>query len=203
MEWGAAQGAPLPPLGGLLLLEDPVTPVAAGLGKLLAQGQHESSSEAPELASGPRWRIARRWPSRSSAWAPPTCVRSSRRCGRGRRGTTTSGVPPRQRSASRLCSRARRTSVTSSRSSTGSPRTCHAPGIVEAMDSARSDRRSRTAGAWRWRRRRRRAARLMEPWMQSDDPDVVSVMKQNLSKKRMGAAGADWVTTWTTKLSER
>ncbi len=37
---------------------------------------------------------------------------------------------------------------------------------------------------------------LMERWMGSEDPDVRWVMRQNLSKKRLEAAGADWVARW-------
>ena len=37
---------------------------------------------------------------------------------------------------------------------------------------------------------------LMERWMRGDDPDVRWVMKQNLSKKRMAAAGTAWVERW-------
>jgi hypothetical protein len=33
----------------------------------------------------------------------------------------------------------------------------------------------------------------IEPWLESEDPDVRWVMKQNLAKKRIGAAGAAWV----------
>jgi hypothetical protein len=40
----------------------------------------------------------------------------------------------------------------------------------------------------------------MEPWMRSDDPDVRWVMKQNLAKKRIGAAGSDWVTAMNAEL---
>jgi hypothetical protein len=41
---------------------------------------------------------------------------------------------------------------------------------------------------------------LMERWMASDDPDVRWVMKQNLAKKRLVAAGNDWVADWTRRL---
>jgi hypothetical protein len=40
----------------------------------------------------------------------------------------------------------------------------------------------------------------MERWMASDDPDVRWVMKQNLAKKRLVAAGNDWVADWTRRL---
>lgn len=43
----------------------------------------------------------------------------------------------------------------------------------------------------------------MERWMRSDDPDVRWVMKQNLAKKRMAAAGTDWVTAWRAELAGR
>ena len=36
--------------------------------------------------------------------------------------------------------------------------------------------------------------------MRSDDPDVRRVMKQNLSKKRLAAAGPDWVERWRSDL---
>jgi hypothetical protein len=39
--------------------------------------------------------------------------------------------------------------------------------------------------------------------MRSDDPDVRWVMKQNLTKKRLNRAGADWVASWTAKLGAR
>lgn len=41
---------------------------------------------------------------------------------------------------------------------------------------------------------------LMERWLRSDDPDVRCVMRQNLAKKRLTKAGADWVASWTSKL---
>ncbi|HEX6332515.1 MAG TPA: hypothetical protein VF129_14690 [Actinomycetota bacterium] len=40
----------------------------------------------------------------------------------------------------------------------------------------------------------------MERWLASDDPDVRWVMKQNLAKKRLAAAGHDWVASWRPKL---
>lgn len=43
----------------------------------------------------------------------------------------------------------------------------------------------------------------MERWMRSDDPDVRWVMKQNLTKKRLTKAGADWVASWKTELGAR
>jgi hypothetical protein len=39
-----------------------------------------------------------------------------------------------------------------------------------------------------------RARPLLEKWMRSKDPDVLWVMKSNLSKTRMKALGAEWVT---------
>jgi len=42
----------------------------------------------------------------------------------------------------------------------------------------------------------------MERWMRSDDPDVRWVMKQNLTKKRLTKAGADWVASWRSKLDD-
>ncbi len=42
---------------------------------------------------------------------------------------------------------------------------------------------------------------FMERWMRSDDPDVRWVMKQNLAKKRLAAAGADWVLAWRAELA--
>ncbi len=41
---------------------------------------------------------------------------------------------------------------------------------------------------------------LMERWMTSEDRDVLWVMKQNLAKKRIAAAGPDWVTAWRSRL---
>jgi hypothetical protein len=43
---------------------------------------------------------------------------------------------------------------------------------------------------------------LMERWMRSDDPDVRWVMKQNLTKKRLTKAGADWVESWRSNLDD-
>jgi hypothetical protein len=40
----------------------------------------------------------------------------------------------------------------------------------------------------------------MERWLRSDDPDVRWVMNQNLSKKRLAAAGPDWVAQWKAQL---
>jgi hypothetical protein len=43
----------------------------------------------------------------------------------------------------------------------------------------------------------------MERWMRSDDPDVRWVMTQNLTKKRLTKARADWVESWSSKLGAR
>ena len=43
----------------------------------------------------------------------------------------------------------------------------------------------------------------MERWMRSENPDVRWVMKQNLSKKRLAAGGADWVAEWQARFAER
>jgi hypothetical protein len=45
-----------------------------------------------------------------------------------------------------------------------------------------------------------RGRELMERWIASDDPDVRWVMKQNLAKKRMAKAGADWVAAMSAEL---
>jgi hypothetical protein len=41
---------------------------------------------------------------------------------------------------------------------------------------------------------------LMERWMRSPDPDVRWVMRQNLGKRRLLAAGDEWVTSWRSRL---
>ena len=41
---------------------------------------------------------------------------------------------------------------------------------------------------------------MMERWMRTDDADVLWVMKQNLTKKRLSAAGAGWVERWRREL---
>jgi hypothetical protein len=38
--------------------------------------------------------------------------------------------------------------------------------------------------------------------VRSDDPNVRWVMKQNLTKKRLTKAGADWVAPWRSKLDD-
>ena len=42
----------------------------------------------------------------------------------------------------------------------------------------------------------------MQPWVRSDDPDVRWIMKQNLEKKRIAAAGADWVASRLNELRD-
>lgn len=42
---------------------------------------------------------------------------------------------------------------------------------------------------------------FMERWMRSDDADVRWIMKQNLAKKRLSAAGQDWVAGWSERLA--
>jgi hypothetical protein len=42
---------------------------------------------------------------------------------------------------------------------------------------------------------------LMERWMGSEDPDVRWVMRQNLSKKRLEAAGHEWVARWRASMT--
>ena len=46
-----------------------------------------------------------------------------------------------------------------------------------------------------------RGRTLMERWIGSDDPDVRWVMKQNLTKKRIAVAGAEWVAAMTAELA--
>jgi HEAT repeats len=41
---------------------------------------------------------------------------------------------------------------------------------------------------------------LMERWVRSEDPDVRWLMKRNLKKKRIAAAGAEWVAAMTAEL---
>lgn len=38
--------------------------------------------------------------------------------------------------------------------------------------------------------------------MWSEDPDVRWVMKQNLTKKRLTAAGVHWVASWSARLAD-
>jgi hypothetical protein len=45
-----------------------------------------------------------------------------------------------------------------------------------------------------------RGRTLMERWIGSDDPDVRWVMQQNLAKRRIAVAGAEWVAEMTTEL---
>ena len=47
-----------------------------------------------------------------------------------------------------------------------------------------------------------RGRELMQPWVRSDDPDVRWIMKQNLEKKRIAAAGADWVASRLNELRD-
>jgi hypothetical protein len=42
--------------------------------------------------------------------------------------------------------------------------------------------------------------RMMEKWFSSNDRDIVWVMKQNLSKKRLVRMDAEWVERWKTEL---
>lgn len=174
-----------------------------GLGKLLAEGNMGVLPRLRELASDPRWRVReavaialqglgasdmRTLLSEMRAWAKGNDYE-------------------RRAAAAALCEPALLTSQKDVRDVLA---------ILDRITTAMSRSRDRRSDGFRTLRQALaycwsvavaaapEAGRpLMEPWMQSDDPDVVWVMKQNLSKKRMGAAGADWVTTWTTKLSER
>lgn len=40
----------------------------------------------------------------------------------------------------------------------------------------------------------------MERWLRSGDTDVVWIMRENLSKKRMQAAGESWMARWKERL---
>jgi hypothetical protein len=42
--------------------------------------------------------------------------------------------------------------------------------------------------------------RMMEKWFSSNDRDIVWIMKQNLSKKRLMRMDAEWVERWKTEL---
>ncbi len=43
--------------------------------------------------------------------------------------------------------------------------------------------------------------RMMEQWLASTDPDVRRIMKENLSKKRLGQMDSGWVARWRTKFA--
>ena len=43
----------------------------------------------------------------------------------------------------------------------------------------------------------------MEAWLNHTDPDILWIMKQNLAKKRMLAAGKDWLASWQSKFQSR
>jgi hypothetical protein len=43
---------------------------------------------------------------------------------------------------------------------------------------------------------------LMERWLESDDPDVIWVMRENLKKKRLARAAPGWTDAWLAKLTE-
>jgi hypothetical protein len=42
---------------------------------------------------------------------------------------------------------------------------------------------------------------FMERWMRDPDPDVRWVMRQNLAKRRIAAAGPEWVERWSVSLA--
>ena len=163
-----------------------------GLGKLAAEGELDVLPRLRALASDPVGGSARpsRWLSSGSAsW---TCGCSSRRCAPGRAGTTSSGG---------------RRSPRASRRSSATSATFEVLAILDIVTEALSrspDRRSegfeRSARAGVLLERRGSGGDAgrpaMERWMGSEDPDVRWVMTQNLTKRRLQAAGADWVARW-------
>lgn len=42
---------------------------------------------------------------------------------------------------------------------------------------------------------------LMEQWMRTSDRDILWIMRHNLGKRRMAAAGPEWVDAWSERLS--
>lgn len=161
---------------------------AIGFGRLAAEGNRKVLMTLRTLASDPRWRVREGVALGLQRLGASTCTRCWRRCGPGPGGTTTSGEPLRRRCASPSCWGARggrRRSRSSERRSEGFRALrkgfayCWSVAVAAAPDAGRP---------------------LMERWMRSDDPDVRWVMKQNLTKKRLTNAGADWVASWSSKL---
>lgn len=171
-----------------------------GLGRLAAEGDREVLPRLRALASDPRWRVREAVAmalQRLGAVDMRVLIAEMRRWARG-------NDLERRAAAAALCEPALLRSERDARA------------VLQVLDritealSRSADRRSegfralRKGLAYCWSVAVAAAPEvgrpLMERWMRSEDPDVRWVMRQNLTKKRLAAAGTDWVERWKADL---
>jgi HEAT repeat protein len=171
-----------------------------GLGKLAAGGSREVLPRLRELASDPRWRVREAVAmalQRVGAVDMPALLREMRSWAKG-------NDLERRAAAAALCEPAL----------LGKEK--DAVAVLSILDRITADlARSRDRSSDGFRALRKglaycwsvavaaapdRGRTLMERWIGSEDPDVRWVMKQNLAKKRIAAAGAEWVAAMTAEL---
>lgn len=172
-----------------------------GLGRLAAEGDREVLPRLRALASDPRWRVREAVAmalQRLGAADMRALIAEMRRWARG-------NDLERRAAAAALCEPALLGNEPDVRA------------VLEILDritealSRSEDRRSegfralRKGLAYCWSVAVAAAPEAgrppMERWMRSRDPDVRWVMRQNLAKKRLAAAGADWVERWRAELA--
>jgi HEAT repeat protein len=171
-----------------------------GLGKLAAGGSRDVLPRLRELASDPRWRVREAVAmalQRVGAVDMPALLRGMRAWAKGndfeRRAAAAALCEPallgREEDTVAVLSILDRITEdlgrSRDRSSDGFPALrkglayCWSVAVAAAPDRGRE---------------------LMERWIASEDPDVRWVMKQNLAKKRLAKAGADWVAAMSAEL---
>jgi hypothetical protein len=172
-----------------------------GLGRLAAEGDSTVLARLRELASDPRWRVREGVAmalQRLGAVAMPELIAEMRRW-------ATGNEYERRAAAAALCEPA----LLSRREDVGEVLAVLdviTESVVQATDR-RSDpfRTLRQGLAYCWSVAVAAAPELGRPiierWLRSEDPDVRWVMRQNLVKKRLTVAGADWVGAWQARLA--
>jgi hypothetical protein len=171
-----------------------------GLGRLAAEGECEVLPRLRALASDPRWRIREGVAmalQRLGAADMPALLREMRSWARGNDFERRSAVAGPCEPALLRDERDVREVL------------AILDGVTEAL-SRSTDRRSegfqalRKGLAYCWSVAVAAAPEAgrpaMERWMRSEDPDVRWVMRQNLTKKRLEAAGPDWVARWRAEI---
>ena len=172
-----------------------------GLGRLLAAGDASALPRLRELASDPRWRVreAVAMALQRRGAADMTGLIAAMRAWTG------GNHYERRAAAAALCEPALLTRAED---------VGEVLGILDEITAALAASRDRRSDAFRtlrqglgycWSVAVAAAPDLGRPaierWMSSNDPDVRWVMRTNLTKKRMAAAGSEWVAAWQARMT--
>jgi hypothetical protein len=169
---------------------------AAGLGRLLAEGEHGYLLRLRELAGDPRWRVREGVAMALQRWGeadPDGLLAEAGEWSRGSRWEQRAAVAglcePRLLATSRFI----RGTL-----SVLDALTAGLVGAADRRDEAFRVLRQALGYGWSVVAVADTAAvlPLLERWLQSSDDDVRWVMKQNLAKARLRRAAPDWVAAW-------